>query len=180
MDESGRGSWQGLCSGWPRVATAEGEGSSAAKGNSGCGPDKLNPSSDLQGESRLRKMRGEVKGQGDPAGGQECTCKPRPRERVQGHIDEWRRDIENAFFSILGRSRGLMRAGRHSDASSELQPINYPLFPQYTNSNSFLQTINMRSLFTYKQNKQKTSLSTLSPLQRTPPSLSSANSRHIS
>lgn len=88
VDESGRGSWQGLCSGWPRVATAEGEGSSAAKGNSGCGPDKLNPSSDLQGESRLRKMRGEVKGQGDPAGGQECTCKPRPRERVQGHIDE--------------------------------------------------------------------------------------------
>lgn len=97
MDKSGRGAWQGLYPGWPRVATAKGEGSSAAKANGGCVPDKLNPSSDLKGESRLKKIRGKVKGQGNPAGGQECKYKPRLRERVQGLMDEWRGDIENAF-----------------------------------------------------------------------------------
>lgn len=109
MDESGRGAWQGLDSGWPRVATAEGEGSSVAKGNSGWVPGKLSQSSDLKGESRLKKIRGKAKGQGNAAGGQECKCKWRLRERVQGHRDEWRK-IKNTFSFILGCSRGLMRA----------------------------------------------------------------------
>lgn len=94
----GGGAWQGLCSRWPRIATAEVESNSVAKGNSGCVPDKLNPSSDLKGKSRLKEIRGKEKGQGNPAGGQECTCKPRPSERVQRHIDESRRDNKNACF----------------------------------------------------------------------------------
>lgn len=108
----GGGAWQGLCSRWPRVATAEVESNSVAKGNSGSVPDKLNPSSDLKGKSRLKEIRGKVKGQGNPAGGQECTCKPRPSERVQRHIDESRRDNKNAFFFLnFGVFQGLMRAG---------------------------------------------------------------------
>lgn len=85
--------------------------SSAAKGNSGRAPGKLNQSSDLKGESRLKKIRGKAKGQGNAAGGQECKCKWRPRERVQGHTDEWRREIKNAFSFILGCTTGLTTAG---------------------------------------------------------------------
>lgn len=87
---------------WRRVATAEGEGDSVAKENSGREPEKLNQSSDLKRECRLKKIRGKGKCQENVVGGQECKCEVGPSERVRGHIDEWRRDTENVFLLIWG------------------------------------------------------------------------------
>ena len=85
MAKSGRGARWGGYLAWPRVATAEGEGSSLAE-DGGQVPEKLHESSDLKGECRLKKLRGKYRRR-ESSRRSTMAVQAGPSERVRGHRD---------------------------------------------------------------------------------------------